>query len=50
MRHHIVYVVHDSIAAREHLSLRLSVAFSAIDHPRPLGHLLFFMTALRRDD
>ena len=28
------------IAAREHLSLRLSVAFSAIDHP-PLGHLLF---------
>jgi hypothetical protein len=27
------------IAAREHLSLRLSVAHSAIDHP-PLGHLL----------
>ena len=28
------------LAAREHLSLRLSVAHSAIDHP-PLGHLLF---------
>jgi hypothetical protein len=27
------------VAAREHLSLRLSVAHSAIDHP-PLGHLL----------
>jgi hypothetical protein len=30
------------IAAREHLSLRLSVAFSAIDHP-PLGHLLLLL-------
>jgi hypothetical protein len=28
------------IAAREHFSLQLSVAHSAIDHP-PLGHLLF---------
>jgi len=35
----IVYLV----AAREHLSLRLSVAHSAIDHP-PLGHLLSSLT------
>jgi hypothetical protein len=34
------------VAAREHLSLRLSVAFSAIDHP-PLGHLLFSCDAPR---
>jgi hypothetical protein len=35
LQHHVCYY----IAAREHLSLRLSVAHSAIDHP-PLGHLL----------
>ena len=34
------YIPPSIIAAREHLSLRLSVAHSAIDHP-PLGHLLF---------
>jgi hypothetical protein len=33
-----------SLSAREHLSLRLSVAHSAIDHP-PLGHLLFSWAA-----
>jgi hypothetical protein len=31
-----------ALAAREHLPLRLSVAYSAIDHP-PLGHLLLLL-------
>jgi hypothetical protein len=37
----IIHITH-RLAAREHLSLRLSVAFSAIDHP-PLGHLLLLI-------
>jgi hypothetical protein len=39
---HIVRGIYLCIAAREHLSLRLSVAHSAIDHP-PLSHLLLLV-------